>query len=201
VLVQTVTNHPMAGSLLVALLNATISVPVAVCAPNAVMPARVAVVLAIHEPPSTLPRILRRVCSVVPSVILAFDGAIPSDDLLGAAHRIGVTGSFDMRSDPRILVDHVRGALSGRRWENDRSSTQRPAETDSDGLTRREREVISCLFADPVTTIDEVAVTLGISVNTVRAHLANVRRKFDGTHVRNREALMAALADRGLLHH
>ena len=38
---------------------------------------------------------------------------------------------------------------------------------------------------------------LGISVNTVRVHLANVRRKLAGRHVGNRQALHAALVDKG----
>lgn len=199
--VRVVTTHRMAGSALAEYLGYSLRQPVTVCAPGDALSARVAVLVPMQHTSETVPRMLRELRGTALRVVLVYDGARPSAELVVAAHRIGVASTFDLRGEPRVLADQVRYAIDGRPWAQDWAGEgwAQLLEHEREGLTLRERQVIEALYAGPDVSVDDVAGRLGLSVNTVRVHIANVRRKLQGRHTGNRAALQAALTDAGWL--
>jgi|GEM_PF-6962199 len=126
------------------------------------------------DDPADLKRML--LAAGASSWINAESSALPVVALVRQAMRGEVlAGSFD----PMHLGDDMAG---------------RPRE-----LTARELDVIRMYCTDPARPIEAVADVLGLSTNTVRAHLANVRSKMGGAIAPNRTALRDELVRRGLL--
>jgi LuxR family maltose regulon positive regulatory protein len=114
------------------------------------------------------------------------------------ARRNGIRSPF-RRFDPARIA-----ALTGRqRWLEDDDSTgptvfETPAHTEAVALTEplSERELDVLRFLPTVLTANEIAASLGISVNTVKAHLRAIYRKLGAA--RRREAVVRA-RQQGLL--
>lgn len=199
--ISVITSHRMAGTALTSFLASRLPGPVDWLAPGSGAPGDASIVLSMHEPADATPRIIRESTSRRSRVVLVYDSAHPHRELLDAAALLRVWSVFDMRQDARGLVERARDAAAGTGWslDNVTQSWNRALETREDGLSPREQQVIEQYFSHPDANPASVADDLGISVNTVRVHLANVRRKLVGRHTRNREALRAALIDRGWL--
>jgi DNA-binding CsgD family transcriptional regulator len=197
------TSSRMAGSLMAEYLGATLRRPVVASPPDEPQSSRVTVLLSAMEAPNTVPRMLRTLASGSSRVILSYDGAARSTDLLYTARRLGVWATFDARDDIRGLVDLVRRGLSAsptsHRNTSSLSQWHLPAEVERSGLTEREMDVIGLLCADEPLDTERAAQELGISVHTINVHLRNVRRKLDGRYTGNRRALRDALIDVGWL--
>lgn len=197
------TSSRMAGSLLAEYLGATLRRPVVAGPPDQPRPSRVTVLLSAMEAPNTVPRILRTMASGPSRVILSYDGAARSTDLLDAADRLGVWATFDARDDIRGLVDLVRRGLSVSPTSPRNAPAldlwHLPTASEPTGLTARERDVIQLLCIDEPLDTERAAQQLGISVHTLNVHLRNVRRKLDGRYTGNRRALRDALIDAGWL--
>ncbi|MGF3055972.1 LuxR C-terminal-related transcriptional regulator [Microbacterium sp. YY-01] len=200
--VRIITSHRLAGSALSVFLGRALARNVAWSHPaDDALDATVSVVLAVHESAEIIPRLIRASVARGSRTVVVYDGARPQRELLDAAMHLGAWNACDVRQDQRMLVGQIRSAISGDRWERDRFAEHwsRALEHPVEHLSHREREVIDAYFAADTVTPDHVAAQLGISVNTVRVHLANVRRKLSGRHTSNREALRAALIDQGWL--
>lgn len=194
-----VTSHKLAGTSLAVFLQDALGRSVTWRPPAGTVTSPAAVLNGVHEEESSLPRLMNELMARQVRTLLIYDDAKPSDELRGAAHDLGIHLHFGVRGDPYTLVDQVRHLLAGRTWAQDRSREEwvRTLESTKERLTNREQVVVDAYYSTPETTIEEVAGQLGISVNTVRVHLANVRRKLAGRHVGNRQALHAALVDKG----
>lgn len=198
-------SHRMARSTIAEHLSATVRWPVATGDPEEPGDAAMIVFLGAHEPPNTLPRVLRRLSVRDTRVILGHDASERSEDLSDLATRFGVWALFDVRSDVRTLIDLVRRGLSSpvsatpqipspalARWHV-------PTVQSQTALTPREREVVRLTCdAIPLST-EATAAALGISVHTVNAHLRNIRAKVGPRFTGNRDALRDALSDLGWL--
>lgn len=197
------TSSRMAGSLMAEYLGAALRRRVVAGPPDQPRSSRVTVLLSAMEAPNTVPRILRAMAAGSSRVILSYDGAARSADLLDSAHRLGVWATFDAREDIRGLVDLVRRGLSTSPASPRNASSldlwHLPTASDPSGLTARERDVIALLCVDEPLDTERAARQLGISVHTVNVHLRNVRRKLDGRYTGNRQALRDALIDAGWL--
>lgn len=160
---------------------------------------RVAVLDGVHLPPRTVPQLIRAAVETSASAVLLFDSAMPSPDLLSAAQFAGVHSTFDVRGDHRGLADQVRFALDQRVWRQDWTSASwmKALTHDTTDLTPKEQQVAATLRATPGAGLDDLARALGMKPNTVRTHVANIRRKLPGRYTGNREALVAAIVERG----
>ncbi len=136
------------------------------------------------EAPNTVPRILRTMASGPSRVILSYDGASRSTDLLDAADRLGVWATFDARDDIRGLVDLVRRGLSVSPTSPRNAPAldlwHLPTASEPTGLTARERDVIQLLCVDEPLDTERAAQQLGFSVHTLNVHLRNVRENSTG---------------------
>lgn len=194
-------SNRMAGTALAEYLGISLRVPVAWhdLGPDP-MP-ETAVFLAAHEPPEVIPRYLSTMRARGSRVVFVYDQALPHDELIEAALGFGVWSLCDAREDIEVLKNHVERARTGRRWEQDSTSEiwARKIDQARSGLSARESQVVQGFCGEPPLDPEEIADELGLSVNTVRVHLANVRRKLGDRYTGNREALRAALIDRGWL--
>ncbi|HMR48017.1 MAG TPA: LuxR C-terminal-related transcriptional regulator [Arachnia sp.] len=199
--VTVVSSHRLAGTALALFLQGELGCHVLWQKPGEPVPAPIVVLYGVHEELSSLPRLMSEHMSPGTHGLLIYDDARPSDHLLDAAHTLGLRNTFGVRGDPQLLVDQLQDLLEGRTWSQDRARAEwvRSIESQEEGLTRREQAVVECYYSGAGANVEEVATRLGISVNTVRVHLANVRRKLAGRHVGNRQALYAALVDKGWL--
>jgi DNA-binding NarL/FixJ family response regulator len=201
VVVDVLSSHRMAGTALAQLLRSHLDVAVAVHDPAHPVPARVAVLLTPYLPAESVPQVVLDVIEVTPSVVLVYDGLAAPESFVAVAHDLGAHSTFDVRGDPRALVQQIQLAMKRRHWVHDwpTQGWTRSLEHEPSGLTPREQQVVMQLFARPGGDVATVAQELGVSVSTVRVHLGNVRRKLAGTYTGNLAALRTALIDRGWL--
>jgi pimeloyl-ACP methyl ester carboxylesterase/DNA-binding CsgD family transcriptional regulator len=78
--------------------------------------------------------------------------------------------------DPEGVVDDIVGFVTGRRRGRPTRTADPPGASDA-GLSPREREVLGRIAAGDSNA--EIAGRLGISLNTVERHVANLYRKID----------------------
>lgn len=195
------TSHRLSGTSLAIHLQAKLGCDVAWQHPGEAPAGPSAILNSVHEEPASIPRIMKDLLSREIRTLLIYDDARPSEELLAAARELGVRGTFGVRGDPHVLANQVRDLIAGRTWSRDRAREQwsRSLESHEEKLTQREQDVVKSYYSRPGAAVEDVAEHLGISTNTVRVHLANVRRKLSGRHVGNRQALHTALIDKGWL--
>ncbi len=110
----------------------------------------------------------------VPVVLLS---AHHHEAYVRAAVEAGAHG-YLLKDEPAgVIVEAVRGAAAGRRGWLSRAVAAELQQAWRDPLTPKETEVVRLLAAG--RGVSEVAGELGISVRTVRNHLANVYAKLD----------------------
>jgi DNA-binding NarL/FixJ family response regulator len=125
----------------------------------------------------------------VDSLIIILTGG--TDQRVLAAYDAGVVDGIVCKGAGVHMLDTaIRRVLAGERvlvgWP---TVTRRVSHTSPlDELTDREREVL-LLMADGAST-SAMATTMGVSVNTVRTHVANVLQKL-GVHQRSKAAHVA----------
>ncbi|WP_374953208.1 LuxR C-terminal-related transcriptional regulator [Pseudoclavibacter sp. RFBJ3] len=73
-----------------------------------------------------------------------------------------------------------------------------PRRAEGVSLTPAEQRVVDALFTPGASTVS-AAAALGISVNTVRNHVSNIRGKIGATPARNLDSLRFALMQLGIL--
>lgn len=118
----------------------------------------------------------------------------------------GAVGYLLKTHDGREFLHAIRGATRGEAFVSSRvampvlramtqaRATARPAGASADVLSRAERAVVTNL-ASGYTSNDDLARVLGVSVNTVRSHLASALRK---TNTEDRTQLAIWAVQRGL---
>ena len=109
----------------------------------------------------------------------------------------GARGYVVKHSAARELVDAIRVVLSGETYINPQLGARmaaEPAESPSDELTPREREILSMLALGYMNP--EIADKLVISVRTVETHRSNIQRKL-GTG--NRAELISYAVENGIV--
>jgi len=197
--IAVISSHRLAATALAVFLESEIGQSVAWSSPDDPVHPQTALLNAVHERPASLPRLMSDLSAQGVRTLLIYDDAKPSNDLLDAARTLGIRHTFGVRGDPQALLDHVRDLLAGRTWSQDRAREEwvRSLESHVEALTTREQAVVESYYSSPEATVEDVSEQLDISVNTVRVHLANVRRKLAGRYVGNRQALYAALVDKG----
>lgn len=148
---------------------------------------------------SRIPRLVFRLAQEKRRVILLADAN--QRDVVHAAALAGVYSAFSLEDPLAGLVDQIDAVLSGRSWGQYLTGNQWSAALahDTNGLTAREAEIVTLYAGDAGQTVIEIGDALGISVNTVRAHLANVRKKLGGAPTKNTLALRTALVEKGWL--
>lgn len=194
-----VSSHRLAASALREFLAQHFDTEVGIVTPGEASSATVAVVLGAHEDPGSVPRLVRDLGRGGTRTVLVYDSAAAYRPLLDAASALGVWSTHDIRMSVDVLIDQVRAAQEGRRWSHDRETMQwmEAIKRDDVGLTPRERALVEVLFADEPPSLPSAAERVGMSLNTARVHLANVRRKLGGQHTGNLSALRHALTARG----
>jgi two-component system nitrate/nitrite response regulator NarL len=122
---------------------------------------------------------LRSQCPNVPVVIISGD---EHPDTVRAALQAGAAGFIPKTMHGRPMLNALQLVLSGARYvpdltleSNSRSSTSLPASDGAEGLTRREREVMSLLTKGLANK--EIARRLEIEPVTVSLHLRSIYRK------------------------
>ncbi len=128
---------------------------------------------------------IRKACPKTKVLILTLQ---ESDDLIRQALAAGVRGYLLKADAARFVVTAIETLLKGQPYFTGKVSsvllgsfldpTEAAAAADGSGrLTPREREIVQ-LLAEAKTS-KQVATRLGVSVNTVDAHRANVMRKLN----------------------
>jgi DNA-binding NarL/FixJ family response regulator len=131
-------------------------------------------------------------------VVTTFD----SDDYLTAALRDGACGFLLKRSGPALLIEAVRAAMAGDTLIGPQLTVRllrrlppaREVPADVAALTGREEDVARSIARGGTNA--EIASELGISVGTVKTHVANIQAKLG---VRNRVAIAARMWSAGRL--
>lgn len=110
----------------------------------------------------------------VPALVLS---AYHHEAYAKAAVEAGAHGYLLKDEPAAVIVEAVRGAAAGRRGWLSREVVAELQQAWLDPLTPKETEVVRCLAHG--RSVAEIAGDLGISVRTVRNHLANVYAKLD----------------------
>lgn len=149
--------------------------------------------------PARIPRLVSRLVQSDKPVIVLTDSL--SDELIHAAALAGVYSAFNIHEPLAGLVDQVDAILRGQAWGQHLTGNQWSAALNQEpgGLTDRELDVVMHYLDGREPSIRDVADEMGISPNTVRAHLANVRKKLGGRPTKNTLALRTALVEKGWL--
>jgi DNA-binding NarL/FixJ family response regulator len=109
-----------------------------------------------------------------------------SEEYIRAAISAGADGYILKDANRAELMEGLRAVLSGRRYLCPRSAArvvrsylgeQSPAARNVDGVTGREREILSLIASGQSNK--RIAITLNRSVKTVEKHRSNVMRKLD----------------------
>ncbi|PPG24065.1 helix-turn-helix transcriptional regulator [Rathayibacter toxicus] len=131
-------------------------------------------------------------------VVLVREVAAPVAE---AARYAGASAVVSDRVSVEEVVAAVESCLLGARPRTvslgDAGSM--PSKPRSQQLTARELAVLELFLSADEPATATVAERLGISVNTVKVHVANVRRRLGDVDSRNRVALRGALEERGWL--
>ena len=125
---------------------------------------------------------LKEASAIAPSLKTVVLSEVEDPERIDAALAGGAVAYVVKRAEPGDLSSAIRQAFT-RSLYLAGSSQVRPgamAETDTAGLTRREREILK-LVAEGRTN-GEVAGTLWVTEQTVKFHLANIFRKLDVTN-------------------
>jgi len=139
---------------------------------------------------------LRRQCPAVAVVILT---TYNEDDLMRRGLQAGARGYLLKDTDRRTLFDTLYAAARGETLLRPELLARLlhappPAPVDDGGLTAREHEVLLAVAGGQRSK--EIALHLGITERTVKAHLASIYNKLG---VDSRPAAIAVAAQRGLL--
>ncbi len=163
-------------------------------------PVHFAVVSSSFTTQNALPRFIRELSSRGTRVLLCTKNSTSS--AADAAALAGAAAIYDTNGGVGEFLDAVRSTLAnpspspepiGSTWGG-----SVPAR--SLALTVAEQRVVDTLFT-PCATTASTALTLGLSVQTVRNHLTNIRGKLTGTPTSNLTSLRFALIDAGLIDH
>ncbi|MEM7522809.1 MAG: response regulator transcription factor [Pseudomonadota bacterium] len=126
--------------------------------------------------------LLQRISEMAnPPRVVIYTGEM-SDMALRAAIREGAAGLVHKSEPPERLLQAIATAAAGGRDFPAAARRQPPMEA----LTKRETELLASLAGG--ATNNQLAVELGVSVNTVKFHLRNLYEKLD---VRNRAQAVA----------
>jgi|SRR5690625_3955144 len=195
------TSHRMAGTVAASFLQGELRRPVKWTTDPHEVGEAIVVFLSIHEPLKTMPRVLSTLRAGRARVIVVYDRKTAHVELVEAGRQLGAWSFFDIRGEITVLLEQIRSAAQGTPWAQDTVSTTwaRALAGGKPGLSPRETAVIESLFVEGHEGPSEVAEHLGMSVNTVRVHLANVRRKIPDRYTGNLDALRDALFDIGWL--
>ena len=202
VILNVATRHRLAGTTLADLLQRELKLRAHWYNPTSETPSAPVVVLLTHfEPTETLPRLLSNLQTENARVLFVYDGTRPHDDLIELANAFRVWSAYDLHDDMRVLLDQVRSAHAGRAWSQDlfAKSLSGLLTKSQHRLSPRETEVAHAFCGAEALNPDDIAQRLNLSPNTVRTHLANIRRKLGDRYTGNRDALRSALVDRGWL--
>lgn len=161
-------------------------------------PVRFAVVCSSFTPHNVLPRFIRDLSSRGTGVLLFTKGG--SSSVEDAATLAGAAATYDISSGLADLLDAVKATLANPTpsQESTGSMWGGPVRAKDRVLTPAEQRVVDTLFT-PGSTAASTARELGLSVQTVRNHLSNIRRKLSGAPTSNLTSLRFALIDAGLL--
>lgn len=148
-------------------------------------------------PTDQLPRLIGREARKQRRVVF-LHGHVPQETehaarLAGSQQLVADTGSRTeiIEAIHRALKSPAPGEVaSGVSW------TQ-ASERTTQYLTQAEERVLDALFRSEDITLADIASELGISINTVRNHLANVRKRVGDGSGRNRHSLQHELERRG----
>lgn len=149
-------------------------------------------------PMNTLPRFIRAVASRGSKVILCVRRDAGNVEEMGVL--AGASAFYTRGSGVSELLDSIRRALDGRPAEVSEPGLMWAAPRRAEGvsLTPAEQRVVDALFTPGASTVS-AAAALGISVNTVRNHVSNIRGKIGATPARNLDSLRFALMQLGIL--
>lgn len=153
------------------------------------------------DDPGVMPRIVHTLTTSSQRPIIVSRANTEAEIELGHALKSAGAAAIWTIRDPlvaleRLIVTEIEGtrrsSVLGTAWEHALHSTPQ-------ALTPREQDVVDLLFASEVMTLKAVGISLGITENTVKNHLAHVRQKLGARRAHNRTALRAALLERGWL--
>lgn len=85
---------------------------------------------------------------------------------------LGAKGYILKETEPNVLLDSIRAVASGGMCVPDAIRRIYEARASEKGLTAREREIL--LYISKGFSNDEIGKQLGISANTVKAHVASI---------------------------
>ncbi|HMR47786.1 MAG TPA: response regulator transcription factor [Arachnia sp.] len=136
-----------------------------------------------------------RVAAAYPQVVIVMLTALDSRASLESATSAGARGYLLKSEKPELLAMQLRSAMMGARVVSDqllgRILRNDPEEilVETPALTDREWEVLDALPL--LSTNDAIGKRLGISTETVKQHVASIKRKL-GVHDRVQAAVWAA---------
>jgi DNA-binding NarL/FixJ family response regulator len=149
---------------------------------------------------------VRQIKQILPETIIVMLTVRGDDIMLFEALKNGAQGYLLKDIQSQYMLEMLRGALSGeaaispslagrvlsefRRLSNGGLSERE----DDSGLTEREQQVL--VEASKGATDKEIAVTLNISLNTVKTHIRNILSKL---HVSTRREATRAAQAKGIL--
>lgn len=117
-----------------------------------------------------------------------------TEEIVCAAIDKGASGYVLKDGEPSDVVMAIRQAASGGMYLPDAVKRIREVRNSKPFLTSREIEIISCVAKG--LSNQEIGAITGISVNTVKRHLANL---FDKLDAMDRASAVAAAYSRGIL--
>ncbi|NQX29597.1 response regulator transcription factor [Microbacteriaceae bacterium VKM Ac-2854] len=157
------------------------------------------VVIIGHDPEraSLVPMMVRELTERGARVILQV--ADDADPVAQAGRFAGAYAVLREKGPLAPLLDVVDHALAGhaRRQDTFGEAWQNSLTARGDDLTPRERDVVELMVSAEEPSIEEIGARLGMSPNTVRVHLANVRKRLGGERAKNRVSLRRALEEHG----
>ena len=160
---------------------------------------RIAVVEIDALPERETPRLIRNLALRGPTIVVTRDATRQRSRTRGVL-LAGAWAVSDAADGPGALFALVDAACHSHRTSHGGPSASwaSPTAAIADGLTPREAQLVALMTEHPEASAALLGERLGVSANTVRAHLANIRKRV-GVAAPNRFALLTALRDGGWL--
>jgi two-component system, NarL family, response regulator LiaR len=136
----------------------------------------------------------RRIVQRRPDVrVIALTASVDEARMMGVL-RAGAAGYVRKDADPEVLLSAIRAVARGRTFIDPAAALQLARIEAQETLTARERAVLRCIALGQSNK--DIALTLGISEETVKTHVAHVLAKLN---VDNRGQATVQALKRGLV--
>ena len=141
-------------------------------------------ILDINMPGASGLSILKKVKNIKPGIKILILTIYPEESFAVSAFELGASGYLTKESTPKLLVKAIKKIIDGGKYLSEKFGENlasgidlKRSKTLHERLSTRETEVL--LYIGEGKTSSEIAIQLGISINTIATYRARIMKKMN----------------------